>query len=141
MLKSLPPVILTPLCRVKHPKGDVLHGMKSSDIGYSAFGEAYFTTIICGETKGWKKHATMIMNIVVPLGIVRFHLLDETVNQTTVYEVGEVNYKRLTIPPGYWVAFKGLTRGTNLILNIASHEHNPDESINVPLDTYSLTSK
>jgi dTDP-4-dehydrorhamnose 3,5-epimerase len=108
MLNSLPPVIATPLCRVKHPKGDVFHGIKSSDIGYTAFGEAYFTSIIFGETKGWKKHTTMIMNIIVPLGIVRFHLLDETVKQTAVYEVGEVNYTRLTIPAGSWVAFEGL---------------------------------
>tara|TARA_B100000579_G_scaffold257222_1_gene211743 strand:- start:301 stop:726 length:426 start_codon:yes stop_codon:yes gene_type:complete len=141
MLNSLPPVIVTPLCRVKHPKGDVLHGIKSSDIGYASFGEAYFTTIIFGETKGWKKHTTMIMNIIVPLGIVRFHLLDETVKKTAVYEVGDVNYTRLTIPAGYWVAFEGMSLGTNLILNVASHEHDPEEALNAPLDTYSLASE
>ena len=38
-------VLLTPLKRIHHPKGDVFHGMKKSDAGFSGFGEAYFSTI------------------------------------------------------------------------------------------------
>jgi dTDP-4-dehydrorhamnose 3,5-epimerase len=137
-LNSLPPVIVTPLRRIEHPKGDIYHAMKASDTGFIGFGEAYFTTIIAGETKGWKKHTAMWMNLVVPLGEVKFHVHDETSGQTTVYTVGRSNYTRLTVPPGYWIAFRGNTPGTNLVLNLASLEHDPDEAVNVPLETFAL---
>ena len=39
------------------------------------------------------------------------------------------NYKRLTIPPGLWVAFEGIGMNLNLLLNIADLEHDPQEII------------
>jgi dTDP-4-dehydrorhamnose 3,5-epimerase len=139
-LNPLPPVIVTPLRRIKHPKGDVFHGMKASDVGYVCFGEAYFTTVVQGETKGWKQHRRMTMNIIVPLGMVRFHVHDKVTGHTTAYDIGESHYYRLTIPPGYWIAFEGLAPSINLLLNIASLEHDPEEALNKPLDTYPLVS-
>ena len=38
-------VILTPLKRFHHPKGDVFHALKSSDKDFVGFGEAYFSSI------------------------------------------------------------------------------------------------
>lgn len=140
-LSSLPPVTATPLRRIEHPKGDIFHGMKCSDAGFVGFGEAYFTTINAHETKGWKKHAAMTMNLIVPLGMVRFHIHDDTTGRTASYEIGASNYQRLTIPPGYWVGFQGLTNAINLILNVASLEHNPEEAVNVPLGTYPLAQR
>lgn len=137
-MNSLPPVITTQLRRIEHPKGDIFHGMKASDPGFAGFGEAYFTTIVAGETKGWKKHTAMVMNLIVPLGMVRFHIRDAAAGRSIAHDVGASNYCRVTVPPGYWVAFEGLTSETNLILNLASLEHNPDEAVNVPLDTYPL---
>jgi len=43
------------------------------------------------------------------------------------------NYQRLTISPNLWVAFKGVSSTYNLILNIASIEHDPEEAINIDL--------
>ena len=37
------------------------------------------------------------------------------------------NYKRLTVPPKLWVAFKGEDAKTNLILNIANKVHDLNE--------------
>jgi len=125
---------------IEHPMGDIFHGMKASDLGYAGFGEAYFTTIINGEIKGWKQHTKMVMNLVVPIGMVRFYVHDSIKNSTSVYEIGISNYCRLTIPPGYWVAFEGRTSYTNLVLNLASLEHDPMEAVNQPLDTYPLAS-
>jgi dTDP-4-dehydrorhamnose 3,5-epimerase len=139
-MSSLPPVISTPLRRIEHPKGDIFHGMKASDVGYAGFGEAYFTTIIQGETKGWKQHRKMVMNLVVPLGIVRFYVHDERHGRTAVHDIGIPNYRRLTIPPGYWVAFEGLASSTNLVCNLASFEHDPTEAVNQPLENYPLLS-
>ena len=129
---------LTPLRKISNPKGDIFHAMKATETGFSGFGEAYFTHIIKGEIKGWKKHTLMTMNIIVPLGVVRFYIHDEVRNNTTAYDIGTSNYQRLTIPNGYWVAFEGLTLQHNLILNIANIEHAASESVNVPLSTYSL---
>ena len=126
------------LGRIEHPKGDIFHGMKASDYGYAGFGEAYFTTIIGGEIKGWKKHCEMTMNILVPIGSVRFYIHDEEANKTGAFDLGVSNYCRLTVPSGYWVAFQGMTDSTNLILNIANIEHNPKEAVNAALGTFPL---
>jgi len=40
------------------------------------------------------------------------------------------------VKPGVWVAFRGLDKN-NILLNIASIEHNPKESVNLPLDDIS----
>ena len=53
-------VILTPLKKIDHPKGDIYHAMKKSDHGYNGFGEVYFSTINKDDIKGWKKHLKMI---------------------------------------------------------------------------------
>lgn len=138
ILKSLPPVVITPLKRIYHPKGDIFHVLKKDEISFIGFGEAYFTTIIGGEIKGWKKHTIMTMNIVVGFGKVRFYIHDEANNNTNFYDIGKDNYARLTIPPGYWVAFKGIESCENLVLNIASEAHNPNEAVNSPIETFSL---
>lgn len=125
-------VLLTPLKRIHHPKGDVFHGMKKSDPGFSGFGEAYFSTINCEDTKPWKKHFQMTLNFVVPVGEIRFVIYDDRDNSTTkdcFFDVtlGGNNYQRITIPPGVWVAFSGVGYTYNLLLNLASIEHDPTE--------------
>ena len=137
-IKLLQPIIITALKCIQHPKGDVYLALKHNEGCYAGFGEAYFTTIIKGEIKGWKKHSTMTMNLIVPEGMVRFHVHDEEKISAVPYDIGKNNYCRLTIPPGYWVAFEGLESGVNLVLNIASEEHNPNEAENLPLETFIL---
>ena len=125
-------VLLTPLKRIHHPKGDVFHGMKKSDPGFSGFGEAYFSTINSEDTKPWKKHFQMTLNFVVPVGEIRFVIYDDRDNSITkdcFFDVtlGANNYQRITIPPGVWVAFSGVGGTYNLLLNLASIEHDPTE--------------
>ena len=38
------------------------------------------------------------------------------------------NYQRLTIPPGIWLAFQGVSEGTNMLLDLIDSPHDPDES-------------
>ncbi len=130
-------VKVTTLKRIFHPKGDVYHALKASEPSFTEFGEAYFTTVHKKDVKGWKKHTKMTMNLLVPMGDVSFFIHNEQENSTQVFRVNEGNYVRLTVPPGYWVAFKGHA-DKNLILNVASLEHDPEEAINVPLSVYSL---
>lgn len=139
-------VILTPLKQIYHPKGDVFHGMKKSDPGFTDFGEAYFSTIYAGDIKPWKKHLRMTLNLVVPVGKIRFVIYDDrtgsaTHDQTMTVEIGQDNYMRLTVPSGVWMAFEGMGEGLNLLLNIADLEHDPDEVQRAELDRYTYPLK
>ena len=70
-------VLLTPLMKISHSKGDVYHAMKKSDNGYAGFGEAYFSMVKQGEIKGWNRHKRMTLNLIVPIGKVVFVLYDD----------------------------------------------------------------
>lgn len=131
-------VTIVPLSRISNPKGDILHAMRSTDPSFAGFGEAYFTFILNGETKGWKKHLEMTLNLIVPVGLVRFHLHDDRLGVTKRVELGEDKYQRLTVLPGIWVAFSGIHLGPSLVLNIANIPHDPEESINAPLGSFEL---
>ncbi len=125
-------VIITPLKQIHHPKGDIYHGMKKSDIGFDGFGEAYFSTINKDDIKGWKKHTQMTLNVVVPIGEIEFVVYDEDIKDFFTIKLSQKNYQRLTIKPNTWVAFRGIDQH-NILLNIASIEHNPNETINIDL--------
>ena len=132
-------VLLTPLKQIYHPKGDIFHGMKKSDPGFTDFGEAYFSTVYPGEVKPWKKHLRMTLNLVVPVGKIRFVMHDDrpdssSKGQTFSVEIGSDNYQRLTVSPGIWMAFEGLNDGLNLLLNMADMEHDPEEVERAELD-------
>ena len=127
-------VILTPLKQIYNPKGDIFHAMKKSDVGYEGFGEAYFSTIYKDDIKGWKKHGKMTLNLIVIVGVIEFIVFDEKSNEFYSEILSQKNYQRLTIKPSLWVAFRGVGKETNILLNLASIEHDPTESINIELD-------
>lgn len=129
-------VILTPLKKIIHPKGDIYHGMKKSDVGYDGFGEAYFSTINKEDIKGWKKHTLMTLNIVVPVGAIEFVVYDEDDKSFFTQILSQKNYQRLTVKPNAWMAFRGIDEH-NILLNLANIEHDPDEAINMPLEEIS----
>jgi len=125
-------LLLTPLKQIYHPKGDIFHVMKQSDVGYEGFGEAYFSTIHYTDTKPWKKHLRMTLNFVVPVGEIRFVIYDDREGSSTFglffdITLGQKNYQRITIPPNVWVAFSGVGKELNLLLNVANLEHDSTE--------------
>lgn len=124
---TLADIRVTSLERIPTPGGDVLHAMKKSDAGYQGFGEAYFSSVAPGVIKAWKRHTKMTMNLVVPVGLVKFVFCLHGNNETRVEEIGTNNYVRLTVPPNIWFGFKGMLSPHNLVLNIASIIHNADE--------------
>jgi dTDP-4-dehydrorhamnose 3,5-epimerase len=126
-------VQVTPLRRISHPDGDICHALKAIESSFSGFGEAYFTSIHKNRIKGWKRHQRMVLNLIVPVGNVTFYVHDEQTGRTAFITLGEANYARLTVPFGLWVAFSGIGPGLNLILNIASIPHDPNESENFPI--------
>jgi dTDP-4-dehydrorhamnose 3,5-epimerase len=82
----------------------------------------------------------MHMNLVVVQGEVAFHVHDDRsgVTETFVLSTDAGSYGRLHVPPGLWMAFGGRSNAPSLVLNLASIEHNPDEAVNVELETYTI---
>ncbi len=129
-------VILTPLKQIHHPKGDVFHAMKKSDDGYNGFGEAYFSSVNKDAIKGWKKHKEMVLNLVVPTGAIEFIVFDEKKEEFFSIILSQNNYQRLTISAGLWMAFRGIEE-SNILLNLASMEHDPAEAIQKEIEEIS----
>lgn len=132
-------VQFTPLKIITDTRGSVRHAIKSIDAEFAGFGEAYFSGTEYSVTKGWKKHLRMHSNIIPVTGAFRFVLYDDredsgTHGATEVYLLSLENYGRLTIPPGIWFAFQGLSTTGNLLLNVSSIVHDPSEAIGRPLD-------
>ena len=135
-------VLLTPLKQITHPRGDVFHAMKRVDPGYIDFGEVYFSSVLCGLVKAWKCHSRMTLNLVCMVGKIHFVLFDGRENSPTYERFMEVTlsperpelYRRITIPPGVWMAFIGIAEGKNLLLNVADISHDPTEQINIPVE-------
>lgn len=125
-------VSLTRVRIIPGESGDVLHALKATEPEFAGFGEAYFSTVKKGAIKAWKRHRVMTLNLVVPCGEIKFVLYDDRKNSSTCGEIFEIvlsrsNYQRLTVPPMIWMGFKGLGNGLNMLLNVSSIPHDPDE--------------
>ena len=115
------------LTKINLDAGDVYHALKVSDSGYSGFGEAYFSFIKPDFIKAWKRHTKMTMNLIVPVGEIKFIFTSDRKN-FYVKEIGENDYSRVTVAPGIWFGFQGIGRSVNLLLNLSNIIHDPDES-------------
>ena len=120
-------------------EGDVLHGLKTTDSGFNGFGEAYFSTVNPGAIKGWKRHKQMTMNLLVPVGTIRFVIFDDratsvTKNQIMSVTLSRKNYNCLTVPPMVWIGFQCAGSDQAMLLNLADIPHVPDEVDKKQLD-------
>ena len=136
-------VLLTPLRVIKGETGDVMHALKQQEESFQGFGEAYFSTIHSQAVKGWKKHRKMILNVIVPVGKIKFVLYDARLASKSYQTIQEIilsaeNYQRLTVPPGIWMAFQGIGESDNILLNIASIPHDPLEADSLPIQNESI---
>lgn len=107
--------------------GDVSKGLSANDASFKGFGEVYFSKIKHNSVKAWKKHAEMTMNLIVPMGVVRFVFFTEYDNRFHEEIIGEINPRRLLVPPGIWFGFQGYAPGESLVVNIANIIHSEDE--------------
>ncbi len=127
MIKDL---LITPLDIIETPGGNVMHVMREFDAGYTNFGEAYFSEVNSNAIKAWKRHKEMTLNLVVPVGRIRFILFDDREESNGIFQevvISKENYCRLTVPPMIWMGFQGLSIGSSMLLNIADIKHNPTE--------------
>ena len=126
-MSLLDQIQVTPLKRIPTPGGDVLHALKSTEDAFQGFGEAYFSFVEPGAIKAWKQHIRMTMNLVVPVGSVRFVFHDSSTLSFREEIIGESNYQRLTVPPKIWFGFQGVATTPSLLLNLACVPHDPAE--------------
>lgn len=126
-------VRVSPRRVIVDPRGDVLHMLKRTDAEFSEFGEIYFSRVLSGQEKTWRRHRLATSQIAVPIGSVRFALFDDREGSLTSgrhdsYTIGESNHHLLTIPPLIWYAFENAGATTALIVNCSSLPHDPNES-------------
>ncbi len=133
-------VSLYPLRQIQVDKGNIFHALKSTDAGYAGFGEAYFSQIEAGAVKGWKRHNRMSLNLIVPVGAIKFVIYDDRAGSETYGQFQEVtlsvdsNYQRLVVAAGLWMAFVGVGDHTSMLMDIIPKPHDPSEADRVELD-------
>ena len=118
-------------------QGHILRGIKVSEDEFLSFGETYFSVLVKDEIRAWKMHNQMTCNLLVPLGNIKF-VIGSSHSDFEEVIIGETNYSRLTIPPGLWFGFQGLEK-KNILTNIASIEHSPEESETKPLGFFNYS--
>ena len=123
-------VQVTPLRIIADDRGAVLHMLKHSDSSFAGFGEIYFSKLLVGQRKAWRRHARATSQLAVPNGCVRFVLCDQregSMSSNTIQEVeiGETNYQLLTIPPNVWFALQCIGSTDALVANCSSSVHDP----------------
>ncbi len=125
-------VAVSPRRIIPDDRGKVMHHLKATDPEFEAFGEIYFSTVNPGVVKGWHLHHRMIINYVVPMGMIKLVLFDIREGSKTKGELQEIylgqdNYVLVKVPPGVWNGFKGLGVTPSLVANCASIPHDPTE--------------
>ena len=111
--------------------GEVKHGLKKTDETFAGFGEIYFTEVKKDNVKGWKRHSEMTLNLLPVQGKIKLYLKKYFDDAPDVVFFGADDYKLVCVEPDVWLAFEGVG-DTNVMANVASIEHDPAESENVP---------
>ncbi len=125
-------VLIHPLRQVADERGKVMHMLKSTDPWFRQFGEVYFSSVNPGAVKAWKLHTRMALNLAVVHGAARLVIFDDrdpsaTRGQVQEFVLSPDNYQLVTVPPGVWTGFAGVSSFPALVANCASLPHDPAE--------------
>ena len=137
---SIDGVLVTALRQIVDERGAVLHHMRSDAPEFTIFGECYFSEMVPGAVKAWKRHREQTQHLAVPIGRVRFVVYDDresspTLGEIQVVELGRPDdYNRLRIPKNLWYGFTCLSDTPALIANCADLPHDPDDAELLPED-------
>lgn len=133
-------VTVTELRQIGDERGAVLHMLRSDAPEFTKFGECYFSEVLPGAIKAWKRHRVQTQNLAVPVGRIRLVIYDEREKSLTrgnlqVLELGRPDaYVRLKISPGLWYSFGCISDIPALLVNCADLPHDPGESETQPVN-------
>jgi dTDP-4-dehydrorhamnose 3,5-epimerase len=127
-------VILTELRQIVDKRGAVLHMLRSDGPDHVPIGECYFSEILPGAVKAWKRHRLQTQNLAVPVGRVRLIVYDDRESSSShgtveTYTLGRPDaYFRVRIPAGLWYGFSCVSETSALLANCTDRPHDPSES-------------
>jgi dTDP-4-dehydrorhamnose 3,5-epimerase len=117
-------------------RGSLIHMLKASN-SKQPIVEIYFSSVLPGVNKGWKRHKRMWQRFTVPVGEIEFRFIDERPNSVTFEQsystrVSRDNHVLVTVPPGIWYSFRCTSATEALIVNASDIEHDPTETESRP---------
>ena len=130
-------ILLSKVKKFSVPEGNVFHAVRKKDLGFDEFGEVYFSWIKYNKIKAWKKHKKATLNLLVPIGKVCFIFI----NNKKIYKkiiIGQDYYNRITVPPGFWFGFKGISKKHSLVMSLSNIMHNSKETENCPVSSFDM---
>ena len=134
-------VIVQPLMQIADNRGSVLHMMRRDSKLFKQCGEVYFSEILSGKVKAWKRHKQQTQNLTVPVNNIRLVIYDNRPSSSThgkieEYELGRPDHYCLVhIPPMLWYGFQALGGETALIVNCADQPHDPNDTESLSSDS------
>lgn len=123
--------MISPLKQFKDERGSVLQMLRCDAPEFTQFGECYFSEVLPGAIKAWKRHRAQTQNLAVPVGRIRVVIYDDRESSTTcgkmkVMELGRPDaYYRLKIVAGLWYGFTCISSTPALLANCADLPHDP----------------
>jgi dTDP-4-dehydrorhamnose 3,5-epimerase len=138
---SIHGVRLRELAQIATAGGPVLHMLRNDDPLYAGFGEIYFSEILPGAVKAWKRHRLQTQLFAVPRGLVEVVICDTREHSPSrgaveSFMLGRPDaYRLLRIPPLLWYGFAARGETPGLVANCADLPHAPEESERLPRDT------
>lgn len=134
-------VTITPLREISGELGSVLHMLRADAPEFTTFGECYFSEVLPGAVKAWKRHREQTQNLAVPVGRIRLVTYDDregslTRGRVQALELGRPDaYWRIRLPPGLWYGFACAGDRPALLVNCADRPHDPTEGQTAPSDS------
>lgn len=148
-LSRIDGIFITELRQISDARGAVLHLLRCDAPEFTSFGECYFSEVLPGAVKAWKRHRTQTQNLAVPVGRIRMVIYDDRESSLTrgnlqVLELGRPDaYLLVQIPPGLWYGFACIDAIASLLVNCADLPHDPADNevrtIDDPLFPYTWT--
>lgn len=130
---------ILPLAIIPTEGGPVLHMLRADSPLFAGFGEIYFSEVMPGAIKAWKRHTRQTQFFAVPVGRLRLVLYDADTGVQCEVILGRPDaYALLRIPPGLWYGFTALGTTPALMCNCANISHDPTESERRGLDDASM---
>lgn len=134
-------VLIQELAQIDTAGGPVLHMLRGDGPLFRGFGEIYFSEVMPGAVKAWKRHRLQTQHFAAPGGLIEVVIYDDREHSPTrgVVEshlLGRPDhYRLLRIPPLLWYGFTARGDTPGLLANCADIPHSPDESERLPMDS------